>query len=303
MESPSGILIIANPTSGRGRHADLLERVVHHLRQADAAVDVIHTHARGDAEGIARAVVSDPSRRPRCIAVSGGDGTIQETVNGVVELAERLGDDAPTIGIIPAGRCNDLAHALNLPTDPRALADLLMNPRATAIDLGYVNGRYFCTVATMGFDAAVSRYVDRMRMPLTGTIAYLYGAAVTLLRYRPTEVKLTGDFGSHEGRVFLASTANTATYGGAIPIAPGASPTDGLFHLCIIGHVRVAARLPMLLRATRGTHVRHPLVRLLTTRSVRIETPTPQQIWADGEHVADTPATLEVRRGLIRVHA
>ena len=303
MNSPDGILIIANPTSGKGRHPKLLEKVAGHLRADGADVDIVYTQARGDAERMARSAAEDESRRPRCIAVSGGDGTIQEVVNGLVPLSKTLGDDAPTLGIIPSGRCNDLAHALKLPTEPRAVARVLLGREPTAIDLGCVNGRYFCTVATMGFDAAVSRYVDDMRMPLTGTIAYLYGAAITLLRYRPIEVKLTGDFGTHEGRVFLASTANTATYGGSIPIAPGASPTDGVFHLCIIGHIPAISRLPMLYRATRGTHIHHPDARLLETQTVQIETPIPQELWADGEHIADTTATITIERGAIRVHA
>ena len=302
MDSPDGILIIANPTSGKGRHPKLLEQVTDYLRAAGADVEVVYTQARGDAERIARTAAEDEARRPRCIAVSGGDGTIQEVVNGLVPLSKTLGDDAPILGIIPSGRCNDLAHALKLPTEPHAVARVLLRREPTAIDLGCVNGRYFCTVATLGFDAAVSRYVDDMRIPLTGTIAYLYGAAITLLRYRPTQVRLTGDFGTHEGRVFLASTANTATYGGSIPIAPGASPTDGVFHLCIIGDVRAISRLRLLYRATRGTHIHHPQVHLLETHTVQVETPTPQELWADGEHIADTPAKLSIERGAIRVH-
>lgn len=302
MDSPDGILIIANPTSGKGRHPKLLEHVVEHLRADGADVEIVYTQARGDAQRLARVAAEDASGHPRCITVSGGDGTIQEVVNGLVPLRKTLGDDAPTLGIIPSGRCNDLAHALKLPTDSRAVARVLLSGEPTAIDLGRINGRYFCTVATMGFDAAVSRYVDDMRMPLTGTLAYLYGAAITLLRYRPIEVKLTGDFGTHQGRVFLASTANTATYGGSIPIAPGASPTDGVFHLCIISHIPVISRLPMLCRATRGTHIHHPEVHLLETQTVKIETPTPQELWADGEHIADTPATISIEPGAIRVH-
>lgn len=302
MDSPDGILIIANPTSGKGRHPKLLEYVTDHLRADGADVEIMCTQARGDAERMARTAAEDASGRPRCIAVSGGDGTIQEVVNGLVPLSKTLGDDTPTLGIIPSGRCNDLAHALKLPTEPRAVAQVLLGREPTAIDLGRVNGRYFCTVATMGFDAAVSRYVDDMRMPLSGTIAYLYGAAITLFRYRPIEVKLTGDFGTHQGRVFLASTANTATYGGSIPIAPGASPTDGVFHLCIIGHIPGISRLPMLYRATRGDHIHHREVHLLETQTVQIETPTPQELWADGEHIADTPAAITIERGAIRVH-
>jgi diacylglycerol kinase (ATP) len=162
--------------------------------------------------------------------------------------------------------------------------------------------RHFCTVATLGFDSRVSRYVEQHRLPVKGTLAYLYSTLRILLGFQPVLLRLRGDFGVFEGRVTLAATGNTAFYGGAMRIAPGAKLDDGLFHLCIVGAVPRRTVLRILPKVFSGAHLAHPAVRMLTTRSLEIETPEGAEwICADGESICQTPARLEVRPGALRV--
>ena len=295
------VLIIANPTSGRGKGSRTAAAVAELLRSRGVNVEVRHTTAAGSAECIAREALATGSRPLRCIVACGGDGTIQEIANVLAEAGSNRGDACPVLGLAPAGRCNDFARAFGIPTDPEVIADVLLNGRTLPSDLGRVNGRYFCTVATAGVDAEVSSFVDTMRLPLRGTLAYLYGAIRVLIRYRPYEMRITGDFGAIEKPMLLASSANTSCYGGAIRIAPDADPADGQLDLCIVdrvGRLRAIALIPSLLA---GRHGRCPAVHFLRTRRLTIESPRPLEIWADGERIARTPANIEVVAAAIRV--
>ena len=120
---------------------------------------------------------------------------------------------------------------------PELIAGILVSGMPLSVDLGRVGRRYFCTVAAIGFDAAVSRFVNEMRMPLRGTSAYVYGALRMLWRYRTLSLRVRGDFGEHVGPVFFAATANTPCYGGALRIAPDADAFDGILNVCLVTRV------------------------------------------------------------------
>lgn len=293
MPDRRSLLIVANPTSGRGRGRRTAEAVASALRDTDTSVRVEFTNRSGDAETIARRACASGPALPECIVACGGDGTIQEVANALADAHEANRDMCPPLGLAPAGRCNDFARALGISHDIRKIIDVLRQGTPQPIDLGRVNGRYFCTVATLGVDAEVSNFVDVMRMPLTGTIAYVYGAVRVLMRYRSKRIKLIGDFGTIEQSVFLASSANTSSYGGAIKIAPAANPRDGKLMLCLIDSVSRWRSFRLLPRIFTGRHVHLPEVRFLATRKFRIESETPIEMWADGERITHTPALVE----------
>lgn len=319
MSEPRPIVIIANPVSGRKRWAGLVDEVIARLRRRGLPVEVYPTRECGHAEALAAAALDRAAGGAAPLVVAaGGDGTIQQVVNALMRpgaggptgaappvaatyASPGKGAAAPGLGIIPAGRCNDLARVLGVPTEPQALADMLAGGRDVPMDLGRVNGRFFCTVATLGFDAAVSRFVDHMRMPLCGTPAYLYGAARVLLHYRSPRLSLAGDFDAVDEEVFMASTANTATYGGSVPIVPDAVPTDGVLNLCLIARASRPKLVTLLLRVIQGRHRGAAGVRFLQTRGFTVETDRPQEIWADGERIGETPARFDILAGAIRV--
>lgn len=301
MSTNRSILIVVNPTAGRNRGRRTAENVASNLRARGLDVTVTPTARTGDAERVAKEVSLNEKRRPGCIVACGGDGTMQEVANALASLRPSLGDACPVMGLAPAGRCNDFARALGVSSGPAAIAEVLACGEPGAIDLGLINDRYFCTVATVGVDAEVSSYVDSLRMPLSGTAAYLYGAICVLSTYRPRELRITGDFGVIEGPVFLASSANTSTYGGAIRIAPAAVPTDGMLDLCVIRSVSRMRALRLLATVLAGRHGALPEVRFIPTRRFRIDSDEPLDMWADGERLGRTPASVEVAPGAVRV--
>ena len=290
--------VIANPVAGRGRAARGAALLASALEERGAKASLSVTRKRGDAERIAREAVAAGAGR---IVACGGDGTIHETVNGIMASGDKASGVA--LGVLPAGRCNDLGYALGLPGKPAAAVRGLLDSRARSIDLGRVGDRYFSTIATLGFDSEVSEYVDTGRHPsfLRGFAAYLYAAVVKLYRYSHVEVTLRGDFGEFSGPLFLAATGNIDRYGGRVRITPDARPDDGVLDLCL---VRIASKLEVLRMIPgtfKGRHVDHPAVTMARTRRLEIESEQPLWVWADGERLGKTPTTIEVVPGALRV--
>lgn len=301
MPTAPSILLVVNPTSGRGRGRRTAEALTPRLQARGRSVVVRETVQRGDAERFVRDALTKPENRYGCVVACGGDGTIQEVANALALADATTSVRRPMLGLAPAGRCNDFCRVLGISRDVGAIAGVLLDGTPRPIDLGRVNGRCFCTVATIGVDADVSSFVDAMRMPLSGTPAYLYGTLRVLSRYQPRSLRISGDFGVIEEPVFLASSANTSLYGGAIPIAPGAVPDDGKLDLCVIRHVSRRRMLTLVPKVFRGRHAGQPEVRLIRTAHLRIESQEPLDLWADGERIGQTPATIDVVPGGIDV--
>ncbi|MCH7997009.1 MAG: diacylglycerol kinase family lipid kinase [Chloroflexi bacterium] len=290
--------IIANPVSGRGKGRRMASRVAELLTRAGVDVDLEWTTRQGDAEQMA---IHALEKGVRGLLICGGDGTLHEAINGLFSGTPH--PEEVVIGLIPAGRCNDFRACLDLPKEPRRIVDAVLYGKTRRVDLGRVGTRYYATVATLGFDSAVSQYIADGRAPrfLAGTPAYLYGVFVQLVRYRDIRVCLRGDSLDFEGPVFLAATGNTPNYGGRLMIAPGALVDDGLLDLCLVRSVSRRDVLRMLPRIFNGSHVKHSAVSLHQVRTLSIETEEPMWIWADGERVARTPATIEVVPGALSV--
>lgn len=300
------ILLITNPVAGHGRARLLAERVADALRLQGHTAEVAFTQGAGDARGLAAKAVRDGSR---VVAGCGGDGTLQE-------IASSLAGTDCALGLVPVGRCNDLARAVGVSgqdTVEQLAANLTSGVRRT-IDLGLCRLRgsdgsmgpphYFCTVATLGFDSAVSRYVEQNKLPIKGTLAYLYAVIRVLARYQCPHVRLRGDFGEVDGRILLAATGNTPFYGGAMHITPGAKLDDGIFHVCVVKAVGKGTVLRILPGVFSGKHVRHPATSILQTRRLEIETPDgPEWICADGETLGQTPAVLEMAARVLHVQS
>jgi YegS/Rv2252/BmrU family lipid kinase len=283
--------LIANPVSGRGRARLLAPRLQRALTEAGVQATLAWTQRRRHGESLAQQALDQGATR---LVVCGGDGTVHEVVNALMAWEQGPGEVA--LAIVPLGRCNDLGTALGLPKLPNPSAQALLQAKPRRIDVARVGGRYFTTVATLGFDSVVAEYVDRGGPPafLRGTAAYVYGILVHLIRYRDVRVRLRGDFGEFHGPLFMAATANTATYGGLIKIAPSAVIDDGLLDLCLVPSVSRWEVLWVFPRVFSGSHVSHPAVSLKQTRRLEIQAEEPLWVWADGEPLAQTPVAIEV---------
>ena len=295
---PNHWTIIANPVAGRGRARLVGERVADLLYVHGVNAHLMMSGAPGDCERIAREVLA---RGGRQVAACGGDGTVHEVVNG-------LANSDAVLGVVPCGRGNDLARALGLSRDVNDVVNTLVRGVDRVIDLGKAGGRFFATVASLGFDTAVAQ---RMRnqgsgfltraLEVGGTVSYGLTVLRTLVGYRSSLVRLQGDFGVFEGRILLAATANAPFYGSGVKIAPDAIVDDGMLDVCIVADVSRWTVLRMFLRAYSGAHIGHSAVRVVQTRTLQIESDDPLWIFADGEPMCEVPAKIEVVPGALKV--
>ena len=283
-------ILITNPISGKGQSAAVAEQAAQRLTAEGYTGRLELTTQSGDANRMAREAIENGSH---WIIACGGDGTIHEVVNAIAEKPDVV------LGVLPCGKGNDFAEALKIPTKPVEAIQVLLEGATRQVDLGKIGDHYFDTIVTCGYDAEVSRRVTEEGAPFSGTASYVYTAITTLFSYQSPMARLEGDFGSYEGEILLTATGITASYGGGMKIVPGAIMDDGLFDVCIIEPVPHRTVLRLLLTLFWGGHAGHRAVRMHRTKSLTIETDPPILLYADGERICHTPATVEiVERGL-----
>ena len=283
-------LLIANPISGKGKSKVIAEKAREQLINNGRKGRLALTTRQGDAHHLAQEAIQNGCR---WLIACGGDGTIHEIVNAIAARSDVV------LGLIPCGRGNDFARALGIPKDPDRAIQALLNGRPFQVDVGKVGDIYFDTIVTCGYDAEVSRRASEANVPFSGTATYVYTAVTTLFSYNTPAVRLEGDFGVYEGDILLAATGITPHYGGGFKIVPDAVMNDGLFDVCIIEPVSRLTVLSMLIKLFWGGHRDHPAVSFKRTKSLTIHTDPPTLLYADGEKVGYTPATVElVERGL-----
>ena len=283
-------VLITNPISGKGKAAAVAEQAFQRLTAEGYTGRRELTTQSGDANRIAQAAIENGLH---WIIACGGDGTIHEIVNAIAERPDVV------LGVLPCGKGNDFAGALKIPTKPLDAIEVLLAGTTRQVDLGKIGDRYFDTIAACGYDAEVSRRVTEEGAPFSGTASYVWTAITTLFSYRSPTARLEGDFGSYEGEILLTATGLTASYGGGMKIVPEAVIDDGLFDVCIIEPVPHSTVLRLLVTLFWGGHAGHRAVQMHRTKSLTIETDPPILLYADGEQICYTPATIEiVERGL-----
>ncbi len=283
-------ILIANPISGKGKAKTVAEQVYTALMADGCNGEIKLTTGSGDATRFAQEAVSSGIRQ---VIACGGDGTLHEVVNGIATVPD------VTLGLIPCGRGNDLATAVGIPRQPQHAIQTLFTGKSRFIDLGRVRSEkgsehYFTTITTCGYDTEVSRRAAARTTPFSGTASYVYAAIATLFQYECPAVRIEGDFGVYEDSILLAATGSTKSYGGGFKIVPDAQFDDGLFDVCIIRPVSSFTVLRLMVTLFWGGHVSHPAVEIHQTRSLKIETDPPVMLYADGEPMCETPATIEI---------
>jgi diacylglycerol kinase (ATP) len=296
---PSAPAIIVNPTAGSGRAAKLVPWIRERLAQRPDA-DLHVTVRPGEAQELAARAAE--AGCDRLVAV-GGDGTIQEVVNGVLD-----GTSRPSLGIVPVGSGNDLARSLGLPTDPAEAWTVAIGRVTRTIDAALAtNGdrrqRWFASAGGIGFDAQVAAAMSSRRGWQSGRAGYLLTTLAELLRFDNRRLRLVLDGEPLDCRALLVAIANGPYYGGGMRIAPDAQPDDGWLDLCVVGDVSRLTAIRELPNLYRGTHVRHPAVSLHRARLVEIEGEGATHAHLDGEPFGSIPLRVEVRPGSLEVAA
>jgi diacylglycerol kinase (ATP) len=292
--------VIVNPTAGRGAAARALALVDAEMARAGAAHTIVQTARRGHAAELAEAAARDGW--PAVVAV-GGDGTVHETVNGLMRAAD--GGPSVPLGIVGVGSGNDFAKLAGVPAEPAEAVRRLVSAAPRAVDVGRVNGHWFSNGVGIGLDARVAIEVDRRRR-FRGIFMYLDALAKVLRVFRPPRMTVEVD-GERlaDAPMTLVTVGNGGRHGGGFWICPDARIDDGVLDLCMCDALGTLGILRFLPRVMRGTHTGASCVHMHRARRVRVTSPHPLPVHADGEIIADAAheVDIEIHPGRLRVLA
>jgi diacylglycerol kinase (ATP) len=301
--SPFGpLVIIANPSAGRGRVGRTLPDLEAVLRSQGLDHRIALTRAPGHATELARGALLGGER---FLVAVGGDGTVHEVVNGMLEHGRPLVEGA-VLGVVAAGSGCDFVRTFDLPGDAVQAGRRLGGEDTRTIDVVRVStgsepagDRYFVNVAEAGIGGATVQAASRLPRWI-GRAQYVIGFWMVLPRFQRTGVRLDTDGQVMETSVHNVVVANARYYGGGMQISPKSSPEDGVLEvLAMVGPKRDA--FTILAKVYRGTHLPHPNIVERSARRVRIDTDRPLVLEADGEVIGTTPVEFEVLPGALRL--
>ncbi|MGC0334210.1 diacylglycerol kinase (ATP) [Streptomyces sp. SAI-170] len=287
---------VVNPTAGGSSGAAGLLPLARLLREAGARLDTEYSRSLEHAQEIALRAGAEG----QVVLAVGGDG-MAGRVGGALSGTDTV------FGLVPAGRGNDFARALGLPTDPAELARVLLEGTPRAVDTIEVESAVHQRVHVLGsvyagVDAVANRYANASRL-LRGSASYYAGGLRAVLGWRPAAYRITVDGVPYERSGYTVVAANSGFYGFDRNIAPGARVDDGLLDVVVIGHAPKRHFFATMNELKTGAHVRRPEVEVLRGEEIRIEADRPLPYGADGEVDATLPVTVRVRPGALKVLA
>jgi YegS/Rv2252/BmrU family lipid kinase len=306
------LAVIVNPAAHKGGAAKRWSAIERELAARLGPFKPRFTNAPGHATDLARASLAEGARR---IVAVGGDGTVNEVLNGLLDASGRpIAADA-VLCPIPAGTANELCRALGHLADPALAYAAAASPATRAIDLlrvrcagldGRPVERFGYLIVSLGAAATISHRTSRSRwIKKLGGIAYLLMTPPVTLAYRNRAVAITVDGAAQGTRpIFTAMVANTENGGGGMRLMPGARFDDGILDLIEMGDIGPIAMLATVLpKVYSGAHIHHPKVRVSHGRSFRFESEIETLVDLDGETVGRLPLEVSIIPGGMQVGA
>jgi diacylglycerol kinase (ATP) len=284
------IMVIANPVAGHGNGAKVLPALRHYLTEGGLDFDLVCTTRPLEAIELAKQAAADGYRTT---VAAGGDGTVHEVLNGL-RAATDDNQVAGTLGIIPIGSGNDIAHMVGIPENLLGACRCLAEGQNRVIDMGRLDDRYFANNIGMGFDAMVSIVSRRIRY-LHGFPMYFLAVLQTVfIYYKAPTVSITHDDQTTTQPILMATIGNGTRHGGGFFVTPLAEVDDGWLDLCIAREVsrpRIFALIPHFMR---GTHVDKPPVTMLRCKRAVVTCDSGLAVHVDGEIYAEAARRLEI---------
>jgi len=227
------------------------------------------------------------------VLVAGGDGTLNEVIQGLV-------GSATAVGVVPIGTVNVWARELALPRDPVEAVREQVLGQVRRIDLGRANGRYFLLMAGLGFDAEAVHAVEGEPKRLFGPIAFFVVGLLAALRTSGTPLRVRADGTSFETTAALVTIGNTRLWAGAVQITHHATAVDGLLDVCFFPGRSLWRKMWHLGLVLIGQHDDDPEVTYMQVRELLIVGRWPMPLQVDGEPFGTTPARVEIVPEAIR---
>ncbi|NJM08548.1 diacylglycerol kinase family lipid kinase [Candidatus Gracilibacteria bacterium] len=283
-------LIIFNPLAGQ---AELLER------ELDYATDIWRAHgwsverrptrSAGDGTALAREAVDQGFE---LVVAAGGDGTINEVING-------LAFTKTVLATLPLGTMNVWARELGMPLQPSAAATTLLDCSVHAIDLGRVGERYFLLMAGIGLDAAITASLDSQQKRRLGALAYVLRGTQLAFGIRGTRTRIVLDGKQLRRRVLQLVIGNSQLYGGLVKITDKAHINDGLLDICVLRGDNVWNAIQHTIAILRQRHTYDPHIDYYRARTIDVIAYPRLAVQVDGDPIGFTPVSIQVVPGAL----
>jgi diacylglycerol kinase (ATP) len=276
--------IIYNPTSGKELFKRTLPDVLIKLEKAGFETSAYATEKIGDATIEAQRSLEG---QYDVLIAAGGDGTLNEVVNGIAEQPDR-----PKLGIIPMGTVNDFGRALHLPSDIMSAIDVIIDQHSTKVDIGKMNSRYFINLAAGGQLTQVSYETPSKLKSIVGPFAYYIKGFEMLPQMKAVDIRIEYDGEVFQGEAMLFLLGLTNSMAGFEKLVPDAKLDDGKFTLIIVEKANLAELGHIMTLASRGEHTKHPKVHYEKASSINISSYTDMQLNVDGEYGGKLPGNF-----------
>jgi YegS/Rv2252/BmrU family lipid kinase len=276
--------ILLNPASGQKNKRKLQVQVEQFLTKREIEFECFYTERKKHAtELISELLTPDFTD----LMVVGGDGTLNEVING-------LSTTQIPISIIPKGTGNDFAKALKLPKKLNQQLDIAINGNLKSVDVGKCNDQLFLNTMGFGFDGKVVEYMEKNGKPAGGHLAYMLTVLRIVTGFSEPTVKFKIDGKSFEQPVFLMAINNGTVYGGGFNITPDAKLDDGIFDICLIGKISPIRRLMNFPKMQLGVHQNVREINMLQGREFEISANSKVLAQVDGELIGNPPFRVSI---------
>lgn len=303
MSAERRFFFIVNP--GAALSTQRFAAVASFLRKQGIAYSAAATTGPGDARELASLACA---RGYRAIVCVGGDGTVNEVVNGLATSGGEI-DERAVLAIIPSGTARDFARSVGVPMRREAAVERLLAGQETRVDVGriqFADGRvhFFVNVFGAGFDAEVAERAQDVRGAISSIPAHVLAFASALAEHQNKQISIAFDGNQGDALHFRCSMvviANGPSYAGVMRFAPSAIVDDGLLDVVVVGDV---ARIEILLnlpRVVAGTHLDHAKVAAYRVPALSLESDDGALVQADGEVVGRLPAHVDVLPRALRL--
>jgi YegS/Rv2252/BmrU family lipid kinase len=281
--------LLVNPASAGGKalhalpavHAELDRRGAPHRTVTTRSIEHAGVEATRAAE------------QGETVAALGGDGLLRP-------LAGALKGRDSALALIPCGRGNDLARVLEIPKDVTEAARIAVEGEERLLDVATVDGTPYMGIASLGFDSDANRVANEAKL-VRGNAVYLYAALRALAAWKPAGFTVTVDGERHEITGYSVAVGNSRAYGGGMFLLPQAELDDGRLDILLTKRCSKLTFLRSLPKVFTGTHLESPFTETLRGEVVEVSSDRPFVVYADGDPIGATPATMRVEPRCLRV--
>jgi diacylglycerol kinase (ATP) len=286
LRKPPYANIFVNPIAGGGKCSKMYPVVVRTLREAGVVCSVITSQYPGHITEVSGELAG---RGNETVIACGGDGTVNEVINGIAGTRTAL-------GIVPLGTGNDFAVNMGISKDINLACAIIKERRIKKIDLVKVNDdRFFGGTGCVGFDAEVAAFASRRRKEKSNPfLLHVMGGLLKFVSYKPKTVELRFDGQRYFGDIMLVAFSNIRSYARGMVITPRAVSDDALLDICVVRPMPKWKVLTIFPLVYKGAHVNNKEVTLHRSRAVYVQSVGSMDLYADGDFMATTPFRLEV---------